>query len=289
MIKKQDIKVGLEFVLPFREFYDDAEKEEYYNRLIDGNKEWHSHKYYTDTCLAGKKDTVLTVHRPILRVLGITENVNITGKFDVVTVENVNKCNVDAFCRQIDSSFIEEYGQAVMSKKKINGVLYSCIEDFFCDNYPSFKCSQIDNVFCQEISKSNWDQNTIIVGGSRSGNKRNLMNSWYQRNLMNSWYHCKIRNPEYENNVEQSNESANEKTEQVSHPSHYAWLKDLCGVEPLDICRHLDINTGNAIKYLLRKDKVDGNKTKTEKRIEDLRKAVFYIQDEIKLLEHGTD
>lgn len=84
-------------------------------------------------------------------------------------------------------------------------------------------------------------------------------------------------------------EAANKKTEQVSHPSHYAWLKDLCGVEPLDICRHLDFNTGNAIKYLLRKDKVDGNKTKTEKRIEDLRKAVFYIQDEIKLLEHGTD
>ena len=80
-----------------------------------------------------------------------------------------------------------------------------------------------------------------------------------------------------------------EKAEQVSHPSHYAWLKDLCGVEPLDICRHLDFNTGNAIKYLLRKDKVDGNKTKIEKRIEDLRKAVFYIQDEIKLLEHGTD
>ena len=79
------------------------------------------------------------------------------------------------------------------------------------------------------------------------------------------------------------------KTEQLSHPSHYAWLKDLCGVEPLDICRHLDFNTGNAIKYLLRKDKVDGNKTKTEKRIEDLHKAVFYIQDEIKLLEHGTD
>lgn len=85
------------------------------------------------------------------------------------------------------------------------------------------------------------------------------------------------------------NEFTDKKAEQVSHPSHYAWLKDLCGVEPLDICRHLDFNTGNAIKYLLRKDKVDGNKTKTEKRIEDLRKAVFYIQDEIKLLKHGTD
>lgn len=85
------------------------------------------------------------------------------------------------------------------------------------------------------------------------------------------------------------NEFTDKNAEQVSHPSHYAWLKDLCGVEPFDICRHFDFNTGNAIKYLLRKNKVDGNKTKTEKRIEDLRKAVFYIQDEIKLLEHGTD
>ena len=81
-----------------------------------------------------------------------------------------------------------------------------------------------------------------------------------------------------------ANEFTNGKSEQVSHPSHYAWLKDLCGVEPLDICRHLDFNTGNAIKYLLRKDKVDGNKTKTEKRIEDLRKAIFYINDEINKL-----
>lgn len=86
-----------------------------------------------------------------------------------------------------------------------------------------------------------------------------------------------------------ANESDNKKIEWVNHTSHYTWLKDLCGIEPLDICRHLDFNIGNAVRYLLRKDKVDGNKTKTEKRIEDLRKTVFYIQDEIKLLEHGTD
>ena len=83
------------------------------------------------------------------------------------------------------------------------------------------------------------------------------------------------------------NKFTNKNAEQVSHPYHYAWLKDLCGFEPLDVCRHLDFNTGNAIKYLLRKGKADGNKTNTEKRIEDLRKAAFYIQDEIKLLEHG--
>ena len=86
-----------------------------------------------------------------------------------------------------------------------------------------------------------------------------------------------------------ANESGSKKIEWVNHPSHYTWLKELCGIEPLDICRHLDFNIGNAVRYLLRKDKVDGNKTKTEKRIEDLRKAVFYIQDEIKLLVHGTD
>lgn len=70
----------------------------------------------------------------------------------------------------------------------------------------------------------------------------------------------------------------------VNHPSHYLWLKELCGIEPIDICRHLDFNIGNSIKYLLRKDKRDFEKTKTEKRIEDLRKAIFYILDEIELL-----
>ena len=121
------------------------------------------------------------------------------------------------------------------------------------------------------VPKNDWIANYAFVGGSRGGNKRNFM----------SRYLGKFNIPQYENNVEQPNESASKKTEQVSHPSHYAWLKDLCGVEPLDICRHLDFNTGNAIKYLLRKDKMDGNKTKTEKRIEDLRKAIFYINDEI--------
>ena len=77
--------------------------------------------------------------------------------------------------------------------------------------------------------------------------------------------------------------------EQVSHPSHYAWLKDLCGVEPIDICRHFDFAVGNALKYLMRKGKVDGNKTEKEKRIEDLKKAIYYLQDEINLLSDGKE
>ena len=80
-----------------------------------------------------------------------------------------------------------------------------------------------------------------------------------------------------------------EQVEQVEHPIHYSWLKDLCGVEPIDICRHFDFAVGNALKYLMRKGKVDGNKTEKEKRIEDLKKAVFYLQDEIKLLSDGKE
>ncbi len=73
-------------------------------------------------------------------------------------------------------------------------------------------------------------------------------------------------------------------TDMVNHPSHYAWLKDLCGVEPIDICRQFDFNVGNALKYLMRKGKKDGDMTDKEKRLEDLRKAVFYLNDEIVLL-----
>ena len=74
-------------------------------------------------------------------------------------------------------------------------------------------------------------------------------------------------------------------TDLVEHPSYYVWLKEACGVEPIDICRHFDFSVGNALKYLMRKGKIDGDKTEVEKRIEDLRKAVFYLNDEIRLLE----
>lgn len=76
------------------------------------------------------------------------------------------------------------------------------------------------------------------------------------------------------------------KCNNVEHPSHYYWLKKLCGVEPIDICRHFDFAVGNALKYLMRKGKVDGDKTEEEKRIEDLKKAIFYIKDEIRMLEN---
>jgi len=84
--------------------------------------------------------------------------------------------------------------------------------------------------------------------------------------------------------------SANEESEikdNVNHPSHYTWLKDLCGVEPIDICRHLDFDLGNTLKYILRAGhKKDISMTEGEKTIEDLKKAIFYINDKIEMLEN---
>ena len=73
----------------------------------------------------------------------------------------------------------------------------------------------------------------------------------------------------------------------VEHPSHYTWLKNLCGIEVIDITRHMNFNLGNVIKYVLRAGhKSEKGYSDKEKQIEDLKKAKFYINDEIKRLEN---
>ena len=78
-------------------------------------------------------------------------------------------------------------------------------------------------------------------------------------------------------------EEFNKKMDMVNHPKHYT--SDPSGVECIEITRHRNFNIGNAIKYLWRAGlKDDGSKDIREKHVEDLRKAVFYINDEIKRL-----
>lgn len=61
----------------------------------------------------------------------------------------------------------------------------------------------------------------------------------------------------------------------VNHPPHYK--NHPSGIECIEITRHMEFNIGNAIKYLWRYKDKNG--------IEDLKKAIFYIQDQIKLEE----
>lgn len=63
----------------------------------------------------------------------------------------------------------------------------------------------------------------------------------------------------------------------VNHPTHYT--SHPSGVECIEITRHCSFNIGNAIKYLWRAGLKHGNA------VEDLKKAVFYINDQIALLE----
>ena len=74
-----------------------------------------------------------------------------------------------------------------------------------------------------------------------------------------------------------------QKNDNVNHPKHYTWLKELCGIEVIDITRHMNFCCGNALKYILRAGhKKDASLTDTDKQIEDLKKAIWYLKDEIK-------
>lgn len=79
---------------------------------------------------------------------------------------------------------------------------------------------------------------------------------------------------------------AAEKEDRVNHPSHYTWLKDKCGIEVIDITKHLDNNLGNVVKYVLRSGKKsEEGMSATEKTVEDLKKAKFYLEVAIQLEE----
>ena len=70
------------------------------------------------------------------------------------------------------------------------------------------------------------------------------------------------------------------KIDMVNHPDHYT--SNPSGVECIEINRHRNFKIGNAFKYLWRAGlKDDASKGKLQKQVEDLRKAVFYINDEI--------
>jgi hypothetical protein len=59
----------------------------------------------------------------------------------------------------------------------------------------------------------------------------------------------------------------------VNHPSHYC--SHPSGIEAITITREMSFNVGNAFKYLYRCDK-KGNT------VQDIKKAIWYIEDEIR-------
>ena len=72
-----------------------------------------------------------------------------------------------------------------------------------------------------------------------------------------------------------SNTCITENSDNVSHPPHYAngWSN---GAEVIDLTEHLSFCAGNVVKYVCRAGRKDPGK-----RIEDLKKARWYLDREI--------
>ncbi|ASR87132.1 nucleotide kinase [Mycobacterium phage Krypton555] len=72
-------------------------------------------------------------------------------------------------------------------------------------------------------------------------------------------------------------------TKDAINPSHYkdGWSN---GAEVIDITENLNFNRGNAVKYIARAGAKDPDKT-----VEDLEKAQWYLQRELKRLKREAD
>lgn len=70
-------------------------------------------------------------------------------------------------------------------------------------------------------------------------------------------------------------------TDLVNHPPHYAdgWSN---GAEVIDITEHLNFNRGNAAKYIAR-----AGKKNPDTEVEDIQKAIWYLQRELYRLGEG--
>ena len=66
----------------------------------------------------------------------------------------------------------------------------------------------------------------------------------------------------------------------VNNPVHYN--NHPSGVECIDITRHMGFNLGNAMKYIWRADLKNNA-------IQDLKKAVWYLKDEIQRREQNDE
>jgi len=68
-------------------------------------------------------------------------------------------------------------------------------------------------------------------------------------------------------------------SDNVNHPKHYT--EHPSGVECIQITEHMGFNLGNAVKYIWRAD-LKGNQ------VEDLKKAVWYINREIQRINNES-
>lgn len=71
-------------------------------------------------------------------------------------------------------------------------------------------------------------------------------------------------------------------SEMVNHPNHYGGEENPYEVIKVIEATDMDFHLGNAYKYIAR-----AGKKETDKEIQDLKKAIWYIERKIQLIENG--
>lgn len=119
MIKKEEIKEGLEFVLPYDDFKDEEDEKEYIRCLVnygfDGVCFWKN-AFYTKVQFNGEERTIETRKQPVFRVFYI-------DKYGAMSARNTKSSGNEDLFISIDLSFVEKFGEKfgekVVKKQKI--------------------------------------------------------------------------------------------------------------------------------------------------------------------------
>lgn len=115
MIKKEEIKKGLEFVLPYDDFKDEEDEKKYIRCLARYGFEGISFLedvFYTKIQFDGEERTIETREQPVFEVFDDCEFKQ--GIF----VKNKNAGMGDEAYMFIDLSFVEKFGEKVVKKQK---------------------------------------------------------------------------------------------------------------------------------------------------------------------------
>lgn len=112
----------------------------------------------------------------------------------------------------------------------------------------------------------------LIASPSKSGTR---LRDWFSDEERQELYRRGLNSESSRESIESAlAEIRKGKTNTVDHPSHYT--SHPTGIECIDVVEAFNFNVGNAIKYLWRA----GLKEGTDE-IEDLQKALWYVQREI--------
>lgn len=136
-----------------------------------------------------------------------------------------------------------------------------------------------ENDYCQNCF-SRFNNNTICLMqdlGIFYCTQCDLSHNYTMRMLKNSVIEHLTENYLYKYELEKLR--MNDK-DPVNHPSHYTSHPN--GIEAIEITKHEDFLTGNALKYILR-HKLKG------KPLEDLEKAIWYLKRRIEILKANGD